>query len=92
MHIEVTGPWKRSVEGPLEVMAFQETNGFNNSLIRYLVVELCRVGSRMKISFRDTWSLSIRDDRVIVGHGKNMIKRLKKDLGIQFEMKDLGPT
>ena len=46
----------------------------------------------MKMSFRDTWSLSVRDDRVIVGHGKSMIKRLKKDLGIQFSMKDLGPT
>ena len=46
----------------------------------------------MKISFRDTWSLSVRDDREIVGHGKSMIKRLKKDLGIQFAMKDLGPT
>ena len=41
---------------------------------------------------RDTWSLSIRDDRVIFGHGKSMIKSLKKDLGIQFEMKNLGPT
>ena len=46
----------------------------------------------MKMSFRDTWSLSVRDDRVIVGHGKSMIKRLKKDLGSQFALNDLGPT
>ena len=46
----------------------------------------------MKMSFRDTWSLLVRDDRVIVGHGKSMIKRLKKELGIQFAMKDLVPT
>ena len=46
----------------------------------------------MKMSFRDTWSLLVWDDRVIVGHGKSMIKRLNKDLGIQFSMKDLGPT
>ena len=44
------------------------------------------------MSFRDTWSLSVRDDMLIVGNGKSMIKRLKKDLGSQFEMKDLGPT
>ena len=29
---------------------------------------------------------------LIVGHGKSIIKRLKKDLGIQFAMKALGPT
>ena len=40
----------------------------------------------------DNWSLSVRDDMLIVGHGKMMIKRLKIDLGIQFSMKDLGPT
>ena len=28
----------------------------------------------------------------IVGHGKRIIKRFKKDLGSQFSMKDLGPT
>ena len=31
------------------------------------------------------------DDMLIVGHDKNMINRLKKDLGIKFEMKYLGP-
>ena len=46
----------------------------------------------MKMLFRDTWSLSVRDDMLIVGHGKSMIKRLRKDLGSQFEMKDLGGT
>ena len=46
----------------------------------------------MKMSFRDTWSLSVQDEKVIVGHGKSMIKRLKKDLGSQFVMNDLGPT
>ena len=46
----------------------------------------------MKMSFRDTWSLSIWDVRVIVGHGKSMIKRLKKDLGSQFALKALGST
>ena len=28
---------------------------------------------------------------LIVGHDKNMINRLKKDLGSRFAMKDLGP-
>ena len=28
---------------------------------------------------------------LIIGHGKSIIKRLKKDLGIQFEMKDFSP-
>ena len=46
----------------------------------------------MKMSFRDTWSLSIQDDMLIFGHGKIIIKRLKKGLGSQFSMKDLGPT
>jgi len=32
------------------------------------------------------------DDMLIVGHDKNMISRLKKDLGSQFAMKDLGPA
>ena len=31
------------------------------------------------------------DDMLIVGHDKNMIYRLKKDLGSRFAMKDLGP-
>ena len=73
-------------------MEFQETNGVDDSSIRPPVAELCRVPSRRKMSFRDTWSLSVRDDREIVGHGKSMIKRLKKDLGSQFSMKALGPT
>jgi len=46
----------------------------------------------MKMSFKDTWSLSVRDDMLIVGHGKSIIKRLKKGLGSQFSMKALGPT
>ena len=46
----------------------------------------------MKMSFRDTWSLSVRDDMLIIGNGKRMIKRLKKDLGSQFSLKALGPT
>ena len=46
----------------------------------------------MKIPFRDTWSLSVRDDMVIVGHGKRIIKMLTKGLGSQFAMKDLGIT
>ena len=46
----------------------------------------------MKMSFRDTWSLSVRDDMLIVGHGKSIIKMLKKGLRSQFSMKDLGPT
>ena len=46
----------------------------------------------MKMSFRNTWLLSVWDDREIVGHGKSMIKRLKKDLGSQLEMNALGPT
>jgi hypothetical protein len=32
------------------------------------------------------------DDMLVIGHDKNMINKLKKDLGIQFAMKDLGPT
>ena len=67
-------------------MACEETNGFDDSLIRTLVVELCRAASHMKMPFRDTWSLSVRDDMIIVGNGKSIIKRLKKDLGSQFEM------
>ena len=43
------------------------------------------------MSFKDTWSLLIRDDMLIVGHGKSIIKRLKKGFGIQFSMKALGP-
>ena len=73
-------------------MECQETNRVDGSSIRPLVVELCRAASRIKMSFRDTWSLSIRDDMLIVGHGNNIIKRLKKGLGSQFEMKALGPT
>ena len=73
-------------------MEFQETNRVDGSPIQPLVAELCRVESRMKMSFMDTWSLSVRDDSVIVGHGKSMIKRLKKELGSQFVMKSLGPT
>ena len=46
----------------------------------------------MKMSFSETWSLSVRDDMLIVGHGKSLINWLKKDLGIQFGMKALGPT
>ena len=45
----------------------------------------------MKMSFKDIWSLSVRDDMLIVGHGKRIIKSLKKGLGIQFEFKDLVP-
>ena len=32
------------------------------------------------------------DDMLIVGHDKNKINRLKKDLGSKFAMKDLGPA
>lgn len=32
------------------------------------------------------------DGMLIVGHDKNVINRLKKDLGSQFAMKDLGTT
>ena len=32
------------------------------------------------------------DDMLIVGHDKNKINRLKKDLDSKFAMKDLGPT
>ena len=32
------------------------------------------------------------DDMLIVGHDKNKINRLKKDLGRKFTMKDLGPA
>ena len=88
----VTGPFKHGGEGPLEVMACQETNRFNGSLIQPPVSELCRAESRMKMSFRDTWSLSVQDDMLIVGHGKSIIKRLNKGLGSQFSIKDLDPT
>ena len=30
------------------------------------------------------------DDMLVVGHDKSMVNMLKKDLGIQFAMKDLG--
>ena len=73
-------------------MVCQEINRVNSLSIQPTVSKLCRVASRMKMSFRDTWSLSVWDDRVIVGHGKSMIKRLKKDLVSQFSMKYLGPT
>ena len=46
----------------------------------------------MKMLLRDTWSLSVWDDMLIVGNGKSMIKRLRKDLGSQFSLNDLGPT
>ena len=32
------------------------------------------------------------DDMLIIKHDKNMINRLKKELGSQFAMKDLGRT
>jgi hypothetical protein len=32
------------------------------------------------------------DDMLVVGHDKNMIIKLKKDLGNHFAMKELGPT
>ena len=92
MHIEVTGPCKCGGEIPLEVMASQENNGVDGSSIRPLVSELCRVVSRMKMSFKDAWLLSVQDDMLIVGNGKSMIKRLKKDLGSQFAMNYLCPT
>ena len=59
MHIEVTEPWKHNREGQLEVMACQEINGVNGSLIQPSVVKLCQVASHMKMSFKDTWSLSV---------------------------------
>ena len=46
----------------------------------------------MKMSFRDTWSLSVWDDMLIVGRGKSIIKRFKNGLGSQFAIKALGPT
>ena len=52
---EVSEPWKRDGESPLEVMAFQETNELDGLSIQPLVVELCLVEIRMKMSFRDTW-------------------------------------
>ena len=73
-------------------MVCQKTNGVNDSLIRPPVAKLCRVASHMKMLFRDTWSLSVWDDMLIVGNGKRIIKRLKNDLGRQFSMKDLGLT
>ena len=56
------------------------------------IVELCRAASHMKMSIRDTWSLLVRDEMVIVWHGKSIIKRLKKGLGSQFSVKALDPT
>ena len=73
-------------------MACQETNRVDGSSIRPPVSKLCQVASCMNMLFRDTWSLSVWDDMLIVGHGKSIIKRLKKGLGSQFSMKDLGPT
>lgn len=32
------------------------------------------------------------DDMLIVGHDKNMMNKLKKDLGSKFAMKYLGPV
>ena len=32
------------------------------------------------------------DDMLVIGHNKNMINKLKKDLGSRFGMKDLRPT
>ena len=91
MNSGVIGPCKHGGEGPEEVMECQYINRFDGLLIRPTVFELCRVASCMKMSFRDTWSLSVRDDRVIVGHGNSMIKRVKKGLGSQFSMKYFGP-
>ena len=85
MHSGVTGPCKHGGEVPLEVMACQGTKGIDDSFIQPLVAKLCRVASCIKMSFRDTWSLSIWDEILIVGHGKSIIKMLKKDLGSQFE-------
>ena len=42
-------------------MACQETNGADGSSIRPPVAELCRVAGRMKMSFRDTWSILVRE-------------------------------
>ena len=61
--IKVTGPWKHYGEGPLEVMAFHETNRVKNSSIRPPVIELCRVESCMKMSFKDTLSLLVREKK-----------------------------
>ena len=54
-HNEVIGPLKNKGEGHLEVITC-EVNGFS---IRLLVSELCPVESHMKMSFRDTWWLSV---------------------------------
>ena len=73
-------------------MACQETNGVDDSSIQPPITELCRAASHIKMLFWDTWSLSVRDDMLIVGHGKNIIKRLNKGFGSQFSMNSLGPT
>ena len=57
MHNGSIGPCKRGGEGPLEVMACQETNKFDGSSIQAPVAELCGVASCMKMLFMDTWSL-----------------------------------
>ena len=61
MHNEVTGPWNYGGEPPLEVMEWQDNNGVDDSSIWPPVVELCWVESRMKMSFKDTWWLSIQE-------------------------------
>ena len=64
MHNEVTRTCKRGGEGPLEVMECQETNGFNVSSIRPPVAELCQVASCMKMSFKDNWSILVREQKI----------------------------
>ena len=44
-------------------MEFQETNGFDGSSIRPPVDEICQVAGRMKMSFKDNWSILVREQK-----------------------------
>ena len=60
-HTEIIQPSKHGAEGPLEIMACKERNGLDGSSIQPLVFKLCRVESCMKMSLRNTWSLSVQE-------------------------------
>ena len=57
------GPRGHEGEGHLGVMACQETNGFDGSSIRPPVAEICQALGRMKMPFRDNWSILVREQK-----------------------------
>ena len=78
MHNLVTVSCKHGGEGPLYIVACQEANGVDGSSIRPPASDLCRVESRVKMWFRDTWWLSVWEKKtkqsIIIARGNPLVK------------------